>query len=510
MGGPPLGFVTGPEDLLVDEAGKALRIDKAYSWDAPIAAHGLMHLVIRNAWAGDPYPIDTLFMYMANMSWNSSMNTSETMEMLTDTDPETGEYKIPRIIYSDAFQSEMIAYADLILPDTTYLERWDCISLLDRPICDADGPADAIRQPVVAPDRDVRPFQDVLIELGVRLGLPAFTDDTGAPRFPGGYPDYLANHERTPGIGPLAGWRGADGSSHGRGDPNPDQLARYVENGCFWKGEFTPSQRYFKHGNRDYLDYAAEMGWIASPDQIVLQLYSEPLQRFKLAAQGFGSVVPPVHYRERIIETFDPLPVWYAPFEDTHTDPHAYPIHALTQRPMAMYHSWGSQNAWLRQIHGWNRLYMNRQTAEGHGLADGDRVRVESPYGQIRAEIAFMEGVNPDTVWTWNAIGKKRGAWNLSPDAPESNKGFLLNHLITDLLPPREGYRFANADPITGQAAWFDLRVRVVKDDSPDPAADDPLVPPAPGIEPAPARSRYGARFLPRGSWRRNRGGRDG
>ena len=44
----------------------------------------------------------------------------------------------------------MVPYADLILPDTTYLERWDCISLLDRPISEPDGPADAIRQPVVA------------------------------------------------------------------------------------------------------------------------------------------------------------------------------------------------------------------------------------------------------------------------------------------------------------------------------------------------------------------------
>jgi anaerobic selenocysteine-containing dehydrogenase len=509
MAGPPLGFVTNPEDLLVDEDGKALRIDKAYSWDAPIAAHGLMHLVIRNAWAGDPYPIDTLFMYMANMSWNSSMNTSETMEMLTDTDPETGEYKIPHIIYSDAFQSEMIAYADLILPDTTYLERWDCVSLLDRPICDADGPADAIRQPVVKPDRNVRPFQDVLIELGARLGLPAFTTETGEPRFPGGYADYLAGHERTPGIGPLAGWRDADGSAHGRGAPNPNQLERYIENGCFWKGEFTPEQRYFKHANKAYLEHAAEMGWIASDDQIVLQLYSEPMQRFKLAAEGFGRVVPPVRYRARIAETFDPLPIWYAPFEDGHTNSKAYPIHALTQRPMAMYHSWGSQNAWLRQIHGWNRLYMNRATAKGYGLADGDRVRVESPYGAIRARIALMEGCNPDTVWTWNAIGKQRGAWNLSPDAPEATKGFLLNHLITDLLPPREGYRFANADPITGQAAWFDLRVSVVKDDTPDPRAHAKAVPKAPGVAPAPGRSRYGARFLPTSSWRRNRQGAD-
>ena len=67
----------------------------------------------------------------------------------------------------------MVAYADLVLPDTTYLERYDCISLLDRPISEADGPADAIRQPVVAPDRDVRPFQDVLLDLGHRLALPA-------------------------------------------------------------------------------------------------------------------------------------------------------------------------------------------------------------------------------------------------------------------------------------------------------------------------------------------------
>src|SRR5207249_4307225 len=69
----PLGHPCGPEDLLVDGAGKPLRIDKAYSWEAPLAAHGLMQMVIRNAWAGDPYSIDTLFLYMSNLSWNSAM-----------------------------------------------------------------------------------------------------------------------------------------------------------------------------------------------------------------------------------------------------------------------------------------------------------------------------------------------------------------------------------------------------------------------------------------------------
>ncbi|HEX6111254.1 MAG TPA: molybdopterin-dependent oxidoreductase, partial [Geminicoccaceae bacterium] len=126
--GAPLGFPTGPEDLLVEADGTPSRIDKAFSWEAPLAAHGLMHLVITNAHNGDPYPIDTLFMYMANMAWNSAMNVGGTIRMLTAKGP-TGDYRIPRIIYSDAYFSEMVAYADLVLPDTTYLERWDCISL---------------------------------------------------------------------------------------------------------------------------------------------------------------------------------------------------------------------------------------------------------------------------------------------------------------------------------------------------------------------------------------------
>ncbi len=75
-----------------------------------------------------------------------------------------------------------------------------------------------------------------------------------------------------------------------------------------------------------------------------------------------------------------------------------------------------------------------------------------------------MEGVNPDTVWTWNAIGKRSGAWALDKDAPEAKQGFLLNHLISELLPPREGgYRYSNSDPVTGQAAWYDLRVKIEK-----------------------------------------------
>ena len=500
MPGPPLGFPMGPEDLLVEADGTPSRIDKAFSWEAPISAHGMMQMVIHNAWKGDPYSIDTLFLFMANMSWNSSMNAAGTIEMLTDTDEATGEYKIPRIIYSDAYFSEMVAYADLILPDTTYLERWDCISLLDRPICDANGAADSIRQPVVAPDRDVRPFQEVLIELGHRLGLPGLTNEDGSAKYPGGYSDYIANHERAPGIGPLAGFRGPNGDKDGKGEANPDQLQAYIDNGCFWRHEFAPSERYYKHANKGYLEKAVQLGFIGHANPIIHQLYVEPLQKFRLAADGHGDVVPPEDYRERISTNFDPLPFWFAPLEETAVDTDEFPMHALTQRPAAMYHSWGSQNAWLRQLHGRNWLYMNRERGQTMGLETGDWVWVTSHHGRIKVQLKLMAGVNADTVWTWNAIGKRKGAWNLAPNAPESEKGFLLNHIISETLPETAlGRRHANADPITGQAAWFDVRVRIERasEDQPGETSE----PQFPTLKPVSTTARprgplrYGAEF---------------
>jgi anaerobic selenocysteine-containing dehydrogenase len=494
LAGMPLGFVTAPEDLLVDAAGSPVRIDKAYSWEAPLAAHGVMHTVIRNAWAGDPYPIDTLMLYMANLAWNSSMNTVETLGMLTDKDA-AGAYKIPFIIYSDAYYSETVPYADLVLPDTTYLERYDCISLLDRPISDADGPGDSIRYPVVEPDRDVRPFQSVLIELGARLGLPGFVDETGGAKYRD-YADYIVNHERTPGIGPLAGWRGKDGDRMGKGEPNPEQLQRYIDNGGYWHYELAPAQRYYKMANRAYLDLAAEMGFMKSPEPVVFQLYSEPLQHFRLAARGHGAVLPPDAERERIEMYLDPLPFWYAPFEDDALDAGQYPLHALTQRPMHMYHSWGSQNAWLRQITSQNHLFVHCQTASRLGLADDDWVWIESTHGRVKGQIRLVDGVNADTVWTWNAIGKRQGAWGLADNVAESTRGFLLNHAIGDLLPPNgAGRRYANSDPVTGQAAWFDLRVRLVPC---EPGFTEPQFasPKAlPHASPAPAWLDFGAGF---------------
>ena len=461
--GAALGFPAGPDDLFVDKDGKAVRLDKAFSWEYPLAIHGMMHNVITNACRGDPYRIDTLMIFMANMAWNSAMNPGDTRRMLNERD-ESGELKIPFVVVCDAFQSEMTAFADLILPDTTYLERYDAMSLLDRPISEFDGPCDSVRVPVLPPSGECRPFQDVVVELGSRLKLPAFTTPEGARKFKD-YKDFVVRYETEAGSGQgfLIGWRGTNGDKSIIGEPNPDQWEMYAKNNCFFHHVLPLEHQYMRNWNQGYHDWALKMKLRRFADPVVIQIYCEVLQKFRLAAQGRGSDKrrPPEAMRERLETYFDPLPFYYAPLEVAAGDSVAYPLSAITQRPMAMYHSWDSQNAWLRQIHSHNYLFVNTSTALAQGIEDGAWIDVESQWGSVRCMAKHSQAVEPGTVWTWNAIGKAPGAWRLDADADEATKGFLLNHLISDELAQSDGKRISNSDPFTGQAGWYDVRVRI-------------------------------------------------
>lgn len=376
---------------------------------------------------------------------------------------DNGEFKIPFLVVCDAFQSETVAFADLVLPDTTYLERHDVMSMLDRPISEYDGPVDSVRIPVLDPPPGCKPFQEVLIELASRLGLPKFVDSNGDRKFKN-YPEFVVNYETDPGsgIGFLAGWRGENGDQFMKGSPNQNQWEKYRENNCVYQYHLPRSYQYMRNWNMGYLEWAQDHRLIRYAEAINLHVYSEVLQQFRLAAQGKTEYrQPPDRLRKRIETYFDPLPFYYEPLESRMTDKGKYPLKAITQRPMAMYHSWDSQNAWLRQIHSHNYLYLNPTIGKDHGFDDGDWIWVESMWGKVKCMCRFSEAVEPGTVWTWNAIGKANGAWNLAPNSDESNKGFLLNHLISEELPGPDRDCYSNSDPVTGQAAWYDVQVRV-------------------------------------------------
>lgn len=114
-------------------------------------------------------------------------------------------------------------------------------------------------------DRDVRPFQSVLCDLGARLGLPGFVT--------------------------------ADGSAHRRGASNPAQLERYIENGGVFQAEIPPEAPFFKPWNRAWQEWAVSMGLQDKPLPYLFSLWCEPLRRFQLAAEGHGPHPPPDHLR---------------------------------------------------------------------------------------------------------------------------------------------------------------------------------------------------------------------
>ena len=183
-----------------------------------------------------------------------------------------------------------LAFSDLVLPDTTYLERYDTISMLDRPISEPHAACDSVRIPVIQPDRDVMSWQEVMVEMGGRLGFPAFSTPEGERKYEG-YKDFIVNFEKEPGIGFLAGYRGKDGEKSLRGEPNPRQWEAYAENEGFFEMHLDLNQRYMRHANLDYLTLAKEAAWVGSTKQIVIELYSEkaadlPLWRVRVCTMA--------------------------------------------------------------------------------------------------------------------------------------------------------------------------------------------------------------------------------
>lgn len=99
--------------------------------------------------------IDTLISYYVNapMSWPEG--PTRVKKVLLD------EEKVPFHVAIDAFYSETVEVADLVLPDVTFLEKWDLDSRNSHEFREYVG----LRQPVVTPPGECRDIRDILIKL---------------------------------------------------------------------------------------------------------------------------------------------------------------------------------------------------------------------------------------------------------------------------------------------------------------------------------------------------------
>ena len=207
----------------------------------------------------------------------------------------------------------MVAYADLVLPDTTYLERWDCISLLDRPICDADGAADAIRQPIVEPTATCGRSRRCCSTR--RAAQTAGHDGCRRPpKFPAAIPiTSSSTMNARPASDRCRAGADPEGESRTR-RAEPGAARSYIDNGCHWRHEF-PTTSASKFANQSISKFAVGHGFLATSDQMSAALFRTvaeiPSRRAGTAIQ-FSRRRPD---RARVEQAFDPLPFWYAPFE---------------------------------------------------------------------------------------------------------------------------------------------------------------------------------------------------
>jgi thiosulfate reductase/polysulfide reductase chain A len=113
---------------------------------------------------GKPYPIKGWVVYASNLM-QALPDQKETLEAIS---------KLDLLVVVDTHPSEIAGYADVVLPDATFLERHDDLYVG----WGRQGWA-AIRQPVVAPPADQRPAWWMAQELAKRLGVAdymPFTD----------------------------------------------------------------------------------------------------------------------------------------------------------------------------------------------------------------------------------------------------------------------------------------------------------------------------------------------
>jgi thiosulfate reductase / polysulfide reductase chain A len=157
--GVPYGSLPWKVDDYVDDVAKAAaakkmpRIDRVKTAAGPLWSNMIQGIPDFHM-EGKPYKLDTLMFYLTNPIF-STPDCTRWEKALADI----------FVIETSPFPSETSVFADLILPDNTYLERWQ-----DAPTYPFQGfPMTGLRVPAVKPIHDTKTFGDTLIEIGKRI-----------------------------------------------------------------------------------------------------------------------------------------------------------------------------------------------------------------------------------------------------------------------------------------------------------------------------------------------------
>ena len=302
-----------------------------------------------------------------------------------------GMKRIPFIVSFSPFLDESSAMADLILPDHTYLERWqdDQVTHLAGFTCFS------VARPAAAPLRQTRNAADVVLQLAKALG------GSVGESFPWDkYEDVLYEGAR----GLYDAGRGYVVSVH-----TEESLRKILERQGYWTPEFESYD--------DFWDALGKRGAWWDPTGLPVSrkaLLRTPSGKFEFYSTGLKRLVDEAVRRGGKGEAFvvalggrDRGDLLYLPAVaiPSPAEPGAFPLRLNSYRLMSRPQGGGRNQPWLLEqpaVHvrasweGWVEIHP--KTAAGLGVKDGDQVWVESPKGRIRLKAKLYAGTPRDIV----------------------------------------------------------------------------------------------------------------
>jgi len=402
----------------------------------PLAKDGVYQEVMPSIHDQYPYPMKALFTY-----WNAWPYSTPAQKAIFEA-TVADESKLPLFVAFDIEMGQVSEWADYILPCPTILEQWATphvspaiptkTSGFRMPTVGAfDGKRwDAPFDPEAKNDYtgvlpNARLAEDVLIDLGKRLGLPGVGENA--------FEDGSSLHNAWDWYGKLAQNLAADA---GR------TLQEVIHKG----GIFDPPDKAYA-GN----------GKVYKPFGKILHFYSEKLAQTvdSMTGRPFDGLFkyePPRDAIDRIVD-----------------DSAEYPFQVVTYKNF--YHAMArtAMNPSLLAIRPTNFVEMNAADGRALGLETGDPVRVISPSGVIErnATVWLSEGIRPGVV----AVAHSYGLWALSSAPfyvngkrtgydPTRANGIAINPIMR--LDPYLG-NVGLQDKVGGSISYQETRVRLEK-----------------------------------------------
>jgi phenylacetyl-CoA:acceptor oxidoreductase len=257
----------------------------------------------------------------------------------------------------------------------------------------------AIRQAAVAPAGECRDMTDIATELAKRAGIlrrynEAINRGAAATKLKTDAFDYSLDPDVPHGANEI--WDAiAKAASH--------ELSRGEEvHGIDWFKEHGYMLREFP-----------QLDWYLYPQLKKAGLRFEMPYQERIKRHG-AQLANRMHetgieWWDKQLEEYEALPgykrfpdIWTHYATEVGRDPADFPLWALTAR--SMQYAWGA-NVGLPLIHevaqnvaGHDGIIINRTTARGLGIANGDAVVLESASGITRGRATLREGIRPDTV----------------------------------------------------------------------------------------------------------------